>query len=78
MNVKDSYIHGSDTLIKNLVFENHDNKRCLKITWAQEGKNDTWIEVGTVDGLSTSVTKNFVYAGPDGSSGHTANGAPTL
>lgn len=78
MNVKDSYIHGSDTLIKNLVFENHDNKRCLKITWAQEGKNDTWIEVGTVDGLSTSVTKNFVYAGPDGSSGHTANAAPTF
>lgn len=76
MNVKDSYIHGSDTLIKNLVFENHDNKRCLKITWAQEGKNDTWIEVGTVDGLSTSVTKNFVYAGPDGSTGHTANAAP--
>lgn len=78
MNVKDSYIHGSDTLIKNLVFENHDNKRCLKITWAQEGKNDTWIEVGTVDGLSTSVTKNFVYAGPDGSSGHTANAVPTF
>lgn len=78
MNVKDSYIHGSDTLIKNLVFENHDNKRCLKITWAQEGKNDTWIEVGTVDGLSTSVTKNFVYAGPDGSTGHTANAAPTF
>lgn len=78
MNVKDSYIHGSDTLIKNLVFENHDNKRCLKITWAQEGKNDTWIEVGTVDGLSTSVTKNFVYAGPDGSTGHTANATPTF
>lgn len=83
MILKDEFKHVDGALVKNLTFVtpssgDHANKRCLRITWADQDASDTDIEIGTVDGLSTSVAKNLVYAGPDGSTGHTADAVPTF
>ena len=71
MNIKDSYLHSGTHLVKNISFSADSGVVKATITWAQEGAENTVIDLPTVGGAQFgSQTANYVFAAPNGSNGN--------
>lgn len=78
MNIKDMYLHGGSSIMKNISFAiassgDNNGKLVATITWAKEDASTTQLAIPLNGASFGSQTKNYVLAAPSA-----ANGNPTF